>query len=289
MNRLDGWIDIARAGTWRDMQHQEITLTPARFDTMIAQFATQSDGVPVVVGHPETDAPAYGWIAELRRQGDRLQAKLRDLMPAFRTAVEQRRFAGRSIALAGDKLRHLAFLGGRAPAIPGLEPAQFAAPADCTVVFAAGDNGTVEGGEAALAVREAMLAVREARSRCARMVDAHIETGRVLPAERDLVMQLAERLEGDSETVCFSASGETETVSPLEAFGRFLGALPERIIYRRLSSGSIPDVGAETGNRTDARRAAQEAQALIEKARREGRTLSPLDAVRQVNERRNTQ
>ena len=67
--------------------------------------------------------------------GDRLQAKLRDIAPPFREAVEAGRYAGRSIALQGDTLRHVGFLGGRAPAVPGLAPTQFAARPEAVISF----------------------------------------------------------------------------------------------------------------------------------------------------------
>jgi len=135
MSALDGWIDVCRAGTWHDTHGREVALDEARLDRIVAAHAS-ADPAPVVVGHPETDAPAFAWIDGLRRSGDRLQATLRDVAPAFREAVEAGRYAGRSIALQGDRLRHLGFLGGRAPAVPGLAPTQFAAAPDTVIAFA---------------------------------------------------------------------------------------------------------------------------------------------------------
>jgi len=137
MSALDGWIDVCRTGSWRDASNREVTITEATLDGIVAAYPAQ-DPAPVVVGHPETDAPAYGWVAAVRRSGDRLQAKVRDLMPAFRGAVEAGRYTARSIAIVGGGLRHLAFLGGRAPAVPGLAPTQFAAaPAPGAVMLSA--------------------------------------------------------------------------------------------------------------------------------------------------------
>ena len=51
----------------------------------------------MVLGHPDTDDPAMGWVAGLRRVGDRLQAHLKDLAPAFRTAIMEGRYGPRSI------------------------------------------------------------------------------------------------------------------------------------------------------------------------------------------------
>ena len=70
------------------------------------------------LGHPQADAPAYAWVETLRRVGDRLQAKLRDIAPSFREAVEAGLYSGRSIALEGDRLRHVG-LPKRRPKGPG--------------------------------------------------------------------------------------------------------------------------------------------------------------------------
>lgn len=140
MSALDGWIDICRTGTWRDARGREVEVTDATLDGIVATHASQ-DPVPVVVGHPATDAPAYGWVEALRKTGDRLQAKFRDIAPAFRSAVESGAYSGRSIAFKGDGLRHVGFLGGRAPAVPGLAPTQFSAEADTEVAFSVGEDG----------------------------------------------------------------------------------------------------------------------------------------------------
>ena len=135
MSALDGWIDICRAGNWHDMAGRDVRLDEDRLDRIVAAQSA-ADPAPVVVGHPEENAPAYGWVDSLRRVGDRLQAKLRDIAPAFREAVEDGRYAGRSIALQGDTLRHLGFLGGRAPAVPGLAPTCFASAPETVIAFA---------------------------------------------------------------------------------------------------------------------------------------------------------
>ena len=144
MSALDGWIDICRAGTWRDIAGREVAIDEARLDRIVAEHAA-ADPAPVVVGHPEADAPAYAWIESLRRVGDRLQATLRDIAPAFREAVEAGRYAGRSIALQGDTLRHLGFLGGRAPAVPGLAPTCFASAPETVIAFADDDEEVLPG------------------------------------------------------------------------------------------------------------------------------------------------
>ncbi len=147
MSALDGWIDICRAGTWQDLAGRAVRLDADRLDRIVAAHAA-ADPAPVVVGHPATDAPAYAWIEGLRRVGDRLQATLRDIAPAFREAVEAGLYSGRSIALQGDTLRHVGFLGGRAPAMPGLAPTRFAAEPEAVLAFEDGASCATDDGGA---------------------------------------------------------------------------------------------------------------------------------------------
>ena len=143
MSALDGWIDVCRTGEWEDVRRRQVSITEEVLDQLVRKFGAQ-DGVPVVIGHPETDAPAYAWVDRLRRVGDRLQAKLRDIAPAFRSAVESGRYASRSIGFTREGLVHIAFLGGRAPAVPGLAPTSFATASDSPATFLAAPTGRRE-------------------------------------------------------------------------------------------------------------------------------------------------
>ncbi len=142
MSALDGWIDVFRADTHRDSAGRERTWSTDDLDSIVSAHE-RGDPAPVVVGHPQMSTPAWGWIDGLRRTGDRLQARLRDVDPAFREAVEAGRYAGRSVALQGDgdgfRLQHLGFLGGAAPAVQGLAPTQFSGAPAHTYSFAASE------------------------------------------------------------------------------------------------------------------------------------------------------
>ena len=125
MSALEGqWIDVFRAGDYGDKG----SYTPADLDAIVANYNPAQHEAPVVIGHPEHDAPAFGWVAALRRVGDMLQAKLRQIVPQFETAVRQGQFKKRSLALyrtAGRlALRHLGFLGGMIPEVKGLRDLQ---------------------------------------------------------------------------------------------------------------------------------------------------------------------
>lgn len=81
---------------------------------------------PIVIGHPANNMPAYGWIESLKVIGDKLIAKAKDIVPEFKSALEQKLYKKRSISLDEDgKLRHIGFLGAAPPAVKGLADIQF--------------------------------------------------------------------------------------------------------------------------------------------------------------------
>lgn len=104
---------------------------------------------PIVVGHPKTDDPAYGWVAGLSVDQDGLQASPEQVDPDFAEMVKAGRFKkiSASFYLPDSPanpvpgvyyLRHVGFLGAQAPAVKGLKTASFA---DCSD---ASDAGVVE-------------------------------------------------------------------------------------------------------------------------------------------------
>ena len=125
---LTYWIAIFKTGTHTDGAGQTRTWTEQDLDRIVAQFQPAEHEPPVVVGHPATDAPAFGWVADVKREGALLYARLKDLVPEFVDLLKAGRFKKRSIALYPDlTLRHVGFLGAMPPAVKGLPDAQFAA------------------------------------------------------------------------------------------------------------------------------------------------------------------
>lgn len=81
---------------------------------------------PIVIGHPKSNAPAFGWIKKLFVQGDRLFAEAKDLVTDFVNAVKEKKFLKRSISLTKDGLlNHVGFLGATVPAVKGLADVEF--------------------------------------------------------------------------------------------------------------------------------------------------------------------
>lgn len=139
---------IARAARWRAMgpiailrpgRYTSADGTPVEFsEADLRQAAEAYDPslheAPIVVGHPEHDAPAWGWVRALRYDG-LLWALPWQVDPAFAELVRAGRYRKVSASLyrpdspANPKpgvwyLRHVGFLGAQPPAVKGLPQVQ---------------------------------------------------------------------------------------------------------------------------------------------------------------------
>ncbi len=120
------WIDLFRAGDYGEKG----SYTEQDLQQIVDRYNPSFHEAPACIGHPEHDAPAYGWFEQLRRVGKVLQGKLKpDVDPTFEEMVKSRRFSKRSVSLyhddAGLSLRHVAFLGAQPPECKGLADIKF--------------------------------------------------------------------------------------------------------------------------------------------------------------------
>ncbi len=131
---LDDWIEVFRAGTHTDSAGVERTYSRADLDRIVANHQPGAEA-PLVIGHPATDAPAWGWTDALRRVGDSLQMRVRDVHQEFAAAVEAGRYRKRSVRLSeganGWELLHVGFLGAAPPSLK-LAPIAFRAAPGAT-------------------------------------------------------------------------------------------------------------------------------------------------------------
>jgi hypothetical protein len=123
-SKLLDWIPIATACKVPG----KTELTPAVFDEVISTFNPKIHEPPHVFGHITAEhnaAPALGWIDGLRRIGDTLYAKSKQVAGVLDSALREGSYKKRSIALRVNEagklfLHHLAWLGATPPAIKGL-------------------------------------------------------------------------------------------------------------------------------------------------------------------------
>jgi len=129
MAGLDDEIEVFRAG-----EYPQATLTEADLDDVVRDYSAAVHEAPVVVGHPEHNHPAYGWVSSLQRRGGVLLARLKGVAPEFAEALKQGLFKKRSASFLRPHvsptgrwyLNHLGFLGAMAPQVKGLKDIVFA-------------------------------------------------------------------------------------------------------------------------------------------------------------------
>lgn len=120
------WIEIFAGGKQRD-SFGRVHDGDALIDTAINSFDPGNRPVPLVVGHPKGNGPAFGWVERLGAffaNGRKvLAAKLKDVSPDIENLVRQGVYKNRSAAFYSDGgLRHVGLLGGMPPAVKGLKP-----------------------------------------------------------------------------------------------------------------------------------------------------------------------
>jgi len=134
------------------MSGESVSFTERDLDEVVQSYDPTRHEAPIVVGHPRTDSPAYGWVRTLARNGAALEATVDQLDPAFAELVEAGRFKKVSASFYRPEspsnptpgkwhLRHVGFLGAQPPAVKGLRAVSFAGSDQgvLTVEFAQGD------------------------------------------------------------------------------------------------------------------------------------------------------
>jgi len=147
---FDDWIEIFMGGRQVDSEGREHD-GDALIQKAIASFAPATYEPPIVVGHPEENAPAFGWVeglkAAVRDGATVLMAKVKQVVPEFEAAVQRGLYKKRSAAFYPDgRLMHVGFLGAKAPAVKGLADLAFEHLGEA-ITFSMDDHINVNGKE----------------------------------------------------------------------------------------------------------------------------------------------
>lgn len=235
-----GPIEVFRAGTFQDMAGNAQTIAAKDLQDIAARYDRESAPAPVVIGHPDTDTPAYGWVEHLYFERGILKATLENTVSEFADMVRAGRYKRVSISLflphspnnpkpGNLYLKHVGFLGAAAPAVPGLKPVKFAGGAS-EAIACYQDNPAAASFAAGDELRRLRLQVREQE------VETLIRDGRVLPVFKDEVIAFTASLD-DNETVSFS-EGSSQTRK--DWFLSYLARQPKVISFGALDMGDDP-------------------------------------------------
>ena len=149
-------IQIFKPGRHVAMSGQALAFAESDLRATVAAYDPARHEAPIVVGHPKTDAPAYGWIQTLAFADGGIDAQPHQVNPEFAELVDQGAFKKISASFyAPDApgnpvpgvyyLRHVGFLGAQPPAVKGLRQPSFADAEEGVVEFSEWDDATNAG------------------------------------------------------------------------------------------------------------------------------------------------
>lgn len=129
-------IHIFKTGTHTDSHGKTLTFSEADLAAAVKAYDPNLHQAPIVVGHPKTDAPAYGWVQALTGDGGNLFATPEQVNSEFSEQVAAGSYKKVSASFYPPNspanpskgayyLRHVGFLGAEPPAIKGLQPIEF--------------------------------------------------------------------------------------------------------------------------------------------------------------------
>ena len=135
-------IEILRTGTFTAMNGEQHTFGDDDLAAIAAAYNTELHEAPIVVGHPKSNGPAYGWVKGLKFAGGRLIPDAGDIDQDFADLVRAKRFKKVSASFyaadgAGNPtpgiqhLRHVGFLGAMPPAVKGLKVCELSEDESC--------------------------------------------------------------------------------------------------------------------------------------------------------------
>lgn len=268
---LRGWVEVFRVGKHTDSQGREREFSAADLDRMVTGYDPAKHEAPAVVGHPKDNAPAFGWVEELKRAGDLLLAKFKQVAPEFEELVAAGRFKKRSISIYPDgTLRHVGFLGAQPPAVKGLKDVSFAADDASTYEFSEEANSMeLEQLKKQLADERAARAKAEGeaknykeqadkaaadfaeagkkqrRTEIENFVEAGIKDGKLLPAWK--AKGLVEFMDALAETGGEYEFSEGKKQSPAQWFKEFLSEFAAHPLFKEFTKEDAGDGHSDHG------------------------------------------
>lgn len=129
-------LTILKPGDYVSMEGVSVSFGAGDIAAIAANYDAGANPAPLVIGHPKSNDPAWGWIKGLRVEGDALIADCGDVEPAFAELVNAGRYRRISPSFYPPRHRnnpapgaayprHIGFLGAQAPAMRNLPPVQF--------------------------------------------------------------------------------------------------------------------------------------------------------------------
>lgn len=130
-------IHIFRAGTHQPMDGEPINFTANDLAATAKAYNPALHEAPLVIGHPQHDDPAWGWVKSVEVTADGLEIVPHEVDSDFAALVEAKRYKKVSASFYDPNspinpvpgvyyLRHVGFLGAQPPSLKGLKTVDLA-------------------------------------------------------------------------------------------------------------------------------------------------------------------
>lgn len=245
--------EIFRAGTRLDNHGNTYTILPDDVAAIASHYDKTKHEAPIVVGHPTTNAPAFGWVDKLTAENGVLYANFAQVDDDFADLVRKGRYKKVSASFYPPKhpsnpnpngfyLRHVGFLGAHPPAVKGLKNIDFADDDSKVISFCeicepenkentmtpeeqlAAEKAAREKAEQEAAAAKAELAklqaeqeqaLRDADHKAnADFAESLVKQGSLKPADKDLIVQVLDFAEHPEHvTADFGEGGNKKSLS----------------------------------------------------------------------------
>lgn len=136
MPPFENWVEVFQGGLQTDSAGQSSYWHSDRLDQIVQTYNPARHEAPLVIGHPEHDSPAWGWVEGVKREGNKLFVKFKNVADEFIDMAKRGLFTKRSVAFYPPDhpqnphpgkwhLRHVGWLGAMPPAVKGLANVSF--------------------------------------------------------------------------------------------------------------------------------------------------------------------
>lgn len=212
-------IEVAKVGKYRSSAGRPVEITQRTITDLADSFERlgERNPVPLVIGHPKQNHPAYGWVESLQVAGRTLIAKVKDVQEDLKKAVKDGRYRKVSVSFHGDHspanpnkggpyLRHVGILGAATPAVPDLAPISLSDESEAVFL-----SDYIEHNPA-----------KEIDNK----IEEYIGQGKVHPREKEALMKV----------LCGEIDLADDCEEELTDVYRILDRLPETVVLRELSA-----------------------------------------------------
>lgn len=204
-------INIFRAGTHTDSSGTKMDFTEDMLKAAVSNYSPSIHEAPIVVGHPTTNGPAWGWIEKLEYSDGNIYAIPKQVNADFADQVQQGAYkkvsaswylpdAPNNPSPGALSLRHVGFLGAQPPAVKGLQAIEFNETDDATIEFS--DSWAIADGQSMIA--NTFKALREF------IIDKFSKED----ADQVIPSYLSDELKSNAEYIARQQSESDEAITP---------------------------------------------------------------------------